>query len=110
MIAPRLDRQVQFRRAVLADDGLSMVETWADHGGIVWAAKKDISDSERWRAGEVSANISARFLVRYSAFAGDITPKDRLVCDGVSYDITGIKEGDGRRQWLEITASARVDL
>lgn len=102
----KLDRVVQFRRATLSDDGFSSVETFADHGSPVFASKVDISDSERWRAGEISSSVSARFVVRWSAFTSALTTDDRLVCEGVTYNITGIKEGKGRRQWLEITAGA----
>lgn len=103
-----LDRRVQFRRATLVDDGFQEVETWDNHGSPVWASKTDVSDGERWRAGEVGASITSRFVVRSSTFSRDLTPKDRLVCEGREYDITGIKE-IGRRDRLEITASARAD-
>jgi SPP1 family predicted phage head-tail adaptor len=107
--AGQLDRRVQFRRATLADDGYTTAaETWADLGAPVWASKADISDGERWRAGEVQAHITTRFRVRWSTFSAGITPKDRLVCAGVTYDISGIKEV-GRRELLEITAAARAD-
>jgi SPP1 family predicted phage head-tail adaptor len=109
MNAGSLDRRVQFRRATLADDGLAQAETWEDHGYAVWAMKTEISDGERWRAGEVAAHVTARFLVRWSSFTADLTPKDRLVCEGREYNIAGIKEGTGRRQWLELTCAARAD-
>lgn len=108
MFAGPLDRRVQFLRLTLVDDGLSSAETWAEHGSPVWASKKDVSDGERWRAGEVFANITTRFQVRYSAFSEGITPKDRIVCETVEYDIVGKKE-IGRREGYEITAAARAD-
>lgn len=103
-----LDRRVQFRRATLTDNGLSKAEAFADHGGAVWASRFFVSDSERLRAAQVQASITARFRVRWSPFTAAITPKDRVVCEGVEYDITGLKEID-RRKYLEITASARAD-
>lgn len=107
--AGSLDRRVHFRRATLSDDGFTAgAETWADHGSAVWASKKDVSDGERWRAGEVGAQITTRFVVRSSTFTRALTPKDRLTCEGQEFDISGIKE-IGRLHWLEITASARVD-
>jgi len=112
----QLDRQVRFQRADLVDDGFSSVEVWEDedgplwHGEPVWAQKTDVSDGEKWRAGEVAATITTRFVVRWSSFSSGLTPKDRLFCEGQTYDITGIKEVGGRRRWLEITASARDDL
>ena len=104
-----LDRRVQFKRGTVSDDGYSNVLTFANHGSPVWASRKDVSDAERWRAGEAQAHITARFVVRSSTFANGITPKDRLTCEGLEYDITGIKEIVGRGRFLEITAAARVD-
>lgn len=108
MLAGALDRRVQFQRVILTDDGLSSSEAWADHGQPVWGSKKDVSDGERYRASEVSAQVTTRFQVRYSTFTADITPKDRLVCEGRTYDIVGIKQL-GRRVGFEITAAARID-
>lgn len=108
MRAAKLDRRVQVRRAALVDDGLGEVETWADHGGPIWARRQDLSDGERWRAGAVAAHVTARFTVRWSAFTRDLTPADRLICEGTEYEITGVKEAEGRRQWLEITTAARA--
>lgn len=101
--------RVQFRRAAITADALGSTETWDDHGYPVWADKQDISDGERWRAGEVAAHISARFRVPVSGFVLGITPKDRMVCRGLTYDISGIKEIVRDRE-LEFTAAARVDL
>ena len=104
-----LDRQIQIQRFYVTDDGFGQVEIWADHGEPIWAAKTDISDGERWRAGEVAADISARFIVRWSTFSAGLTPKDRMICEGRTFEIVGIKEGKGRHAWLEITAAARND-
>lgn len=103
-----LDRRVQFRRSSLVDTGMSKTPVFANLGGPVWASKFDVSDSERMRAAEVQASITTRFRVRWSPFTAGVTPKDRLVCEGVDYDITGIKE-IGRREFREITAAARAD-
>lgn len=103
------DRQISFLRSALTDDGFSQVAEYVPHGLPVWASKKDVSDAERLRASELQSNITARFVVRWSDFTADLTPKDRIVCDGREYDITGIKEIGGRRRMLEITAAARSD-
>jgi SPP1 family predicted phage head-tail adaptor len=108
MLAGALDRRVQFQRATLADDGLASSEVWDDHGLPVWASKQDVSDGERYRASEVSAQLTTRFQVRWSMFTADITPKDRLTCEGITYNIVGMKE-IGRRVGREITAAARID-
>ena len=108
MTGPMLDRVVQFRRYTETDDGFSTVKEWEDHGPVTRAAKKDVSDSERWRASEVYASLTTRFVVRWSPFTRDLNPKDRLVCDGMTYEITGIKEGQGRRMWLELSCTSEV--
>ncbi len=107
--AGKLDRRVQFRRAGVMDDGLSEGEVWRDHGLLVWASRADVSDGEKVRAAQVQASIGTRFVVRWSPFTAALTPKDRLVCEGVSFDITGIKETGGARQFLELTTMARQD-
>ena len=108
MRAGEMDRRVQFQRAAILDDGFSETEAFANHGKPMWAKKTDVSDAERLRAGEVQAMLTARFVVRWTAFTSDLTPKDRIQYDGKSFRIFGIKE-IGRREGLEITAGARVD-
>lgn len=104
----RLDRRVQFRAKSLVSDGMGYAEEWADEGDPQPASKADISDGERWRAGEVQAHVTARFVVRSSEFARGVTPAWRMVCEGREYDIFGVKELD-RRRFIEITAAARND-
>lgn len=116
MSAGILDRRVQFRRVAVGDDGFNSSRAWDletpannNLGSPVWASKTDIRDEERWRAGEVGATISTRFVINSSPFSRGVTPMDRLVCDGVIYEISGMKEIGGRRKRLEITAAARAD-
>lgn len=110
-----LNRLIQFRRASVDDNGLNSSRKWfgdeRDNYGVpIWGSKADLSDAERWRAGEVSAQITTRFRVRWSQFTSTLTPADRLICGGVTYDITGIKGASARDAWLEITAAARTDI
>lgn len=109
MTSGALDRLVQFLRASDVDDGLAVTEVFAVHGAPVWASRADVSDGERWRAGEVQAHVTTRFRVRWSSLTAGLTPRDRLECEGRQYDITGIKEVEGRRRMFEITAAARID-
>lgn len=109
--AGALDHRLQFLRAGssvgVVDDGLQAVETWAAHGLPVWGSRRDISDGERWAAGQVQADVTTRFVIRQSAFSRGLTPKDRLTCGGVTFEVSGIKEIG--RVWLEITAARRAD-
>ena len=104
-----LDREVQFLRRGAGDDGFtSDAGDFAAHGDPVRARRMDVSDGERWRAGEVASSVMARFRVRWSPFIAGITPKDRLTSEGLEFDIVGLKEIE-RRKWIEITGSARLD-
>lgn len=108
MKAGELDREVTLRRATVTKDEYNAdVETWADLV-TVWGSKKDISDGERIAAAATGASITTRFRIRYSADVAGVTPEDQLVCEGRTYNITGVKEV-GRREGLEITATARAD-
>lgn len=104
-----LDRPVQFQRRTLVDNGFNQTEVWEDHGATHMAAKRDLSDGERWRAGEVQAHVTTRFTLRWSPFTADISPKDRLVFEGETYEIVGAKDSAGRRQYREFTCARRND-
>lgn len=104
-----MDRRIQFKRLSATDDGFtSGGGSFVDLGAPVWASRKDVSDSERFGAGEVAASITSRFVVRSSAFTRGIKPSDRFEAGGMTYNIVGIKE-IGRLDRLEITAAARSD-
>jgi head-tail adaptor len=104
-----LDRRVQFYRATYSDDGFGQVQTFAPYGGTQPARRRDVSDGEKFRANEVQSMLMTRFLVRYSAFTAGLVAQDKLTCEGLSFDIVGIKQTDNRRQFIEITAVARTD-
>lgn len=74
----------------------------------VWASVVPVSDGERMRAGETLGSKQSRFTIRYSSTVANVDPKDRIVFDGKTYDVNGVKEV-GRREYLEITATARAE-
>jgi SPP1 family predicted phage head-tail adaptor len=105
----RLDRRITILRASVATDSFNEpVQTWA---GIatVWARAEPVMDGEKIRAGETLAHKSYRFTIRYSSDVADVDPTYRLTFDGREYDIAGVKEL-GRREGLEITATARAEM
>ena len=93
-----LDRRITVQRSVLVDNGYEEKPQWADLTTL-WASHTAVSDGEKWAAGAVRTQITARFRVRYRP---DITTKDRVSYDGRAYDIVAVKE-IGRRQFTEIT-------
>jgi head-tail adaptor len=106
-IAAKLDSLVQFQRASLVDDGFSSVEVWAPYGTEHPALRQDVKDGEKWMAGQVQAQISTRFHIRDSEFTRTITARDRIICEGQTFEIVGVKQVfPGRRQLIEISAVA----
>lgn len=99
----KLDRWIQFQRATQTDDGFGIVATWSDLGSPIWGSRMDLSDSERFQNGMADAEMVSRFRIRSSEFSRGLTAKDRLICDGRTFGIIGIKEL-GRNIGLEITA------
>ncbi|WIY25122.1 head-tail adaptor protein [Parasedimentitalea psychrophila] len=102
--------KVQVLAPSMSDDGLRRKEATAPVGDPIWMDRFDEQVSEKWRSGQVSAGITSRFVVRCGVLASSITPKHRLQCEGVDYEITGIKAGQGRRRTLEITAVAKAGI
>ncbi len=109
MNAGDLDRRVTVRRATVTRGAFNEVTSaWADFV-TVWAAKAEISDSERVRAAQTGARMTVRFTVRWSPDMASVTPKDQLVCEGRCYDITHPPKEIGRQVWLEFTGAAQAD-
>jgi SPP1 family predicted phage head-tail adaptor len=108
MDAGRLDRRITILRAAVAADAFNeQVQTWGDIA-TVWAHAAPVMDAEKQRAGETLASKSYRFTIRYSSDVADVDPRDRVTFDGRTYDVQGVKE-IGRREGLEITATARAE-
>lgn len=68
----------------------------------VWAKKQDISGKEEVESERETAFGRTDFTIRYRS---DLKETMVLQCEGVTYDILNVREGDGeRRQWTVIEA------
>jgi SPP1 family predicted phage head-tail adaptor len=106
MLAGTLDRRIDIQRATVTLDGFGgESRTWATIGNL-WASMTPISDGERFRSDERAADITTRFVVRWSSLTSTVDAKDRLIFDGRTFEIYGVKE-IGYRDGVEITAAAR---
>lgn len=106
----RFSHRVTVLRRALVDDGFQKVPGPAEEVCTVWAARQDVSDGERLRAGEKAAELVARFVVRRSAVTEGISASNtlRLGPLGPELEIVGakfIREG----ALVEITTAARSD-
>jgi len=103
--AGKLDRRIIIERATFVLDAFgAAIPSW-DEVATVWAEVTPISDAERWAAAEIAATVTTRFRIRWGV---GVTVQDRIRFEGRLYDISGTKEV-GRRQWQELTASARAE-
>lgn len=108
MRAGHLNRRITIaRRSGTANAFNEPGETWTTVT-TVWASMTPISDGERTRAGETLAQKAARFVIRYSTTTSSVDPRDRLIFDGATYDINGVKE-ISPNEYLELTATARAE-
>lgn len=99
----RIEREVELSRNAANEP----VTEWREVA-TVWASKEDVRDSERVAAQQIGATITARFVVRRSSVTLAVDPTCRLVCRGVTYDVTGRK--DVGLDGLEFTAAARAEI
>ena len=105
----RFSTRIIILRRALVDDGLQMTPGAAVTLCTVWAARRDISDGERFKAGEKAAEMVARFVVRSTADTRGITAKDTLKSDaGTELEIIGVKAVQ-ESALIEITTAARSD-
>lgn len=104
-----LNRVITLQRVTISRNGLGEgVETWATLATRK-AARADVSAAEAFRAQEVGAQLGTRFTVRYSGTLASLNPRDRLLFDGRTYNITGVREKQ-RGRWIEIDAICRDDI
>lgn len=109
MRATGRNREIVIQRATVTQDTASgeNVETWSTLA-TVWAEMLPLSDGERVKAAEVSAEITTRFRILWSSTVATVNPKDRLTFDGKTWGIWGVKPV-GFNDGIEITAAARAD-
>lgn len=107
-VAQDLDRRITFRRWVAGEPNEfnEVTEAWVDLA-TVWAKRRDVSDSEKFAAGQVGAALQTRFTVRSSTLTRTVTAADQIVHAERVWNIIGVKEADeGRNRFIEITAVA----
>ncbi|MBL3571793.1 hypothetical protein BV509_12280 [Rhodovulum sulfidophilum] len=104
-MSARLDRRVTFERQGAGRNALNEpTGDWAEIATL-WAARTDLSDTERAAAGQIGAVRAARFTLRRSALAEGpaltLGPADRLWAEGLIWNITGVTE---RGRWIDVSA------
>lgn len=105
--AGSLNRRIQIRRFNrTGTNGFGEnVGSFEDHGVPIFANRRDVSDGERLRAEVWTNKLVSRFVVRANAFSCSIRRSDRLIHEGTTWEIDGIKEDPDSRGFIEITAT-----
>jgi SPP1 family predicted phage head-tail adaptor len=99
---------ITLQRALKTRNGFNEeVETWIDIA-VVGAKITDATAGEAYRAAEVGAQISARFIVRWSPEVAGVAATDRVLFNDRPYNITAVREFE-RGEWREIDAVARAE-
>lgn len=100
-----LDKRVTIRREVETPNrsggfDLSLVDV-----ATLWAHIRPKSGRETSNETRVNASVSYLFVIRFRA---DIRPSDRIIWNGVSYNIRAILTRGNRALYLEIDAENGV--
>lgn len=108
--AGKLDRKITIQRYTSVPNEFNEpIETWADFI-TRRAMRRDVSDSEKFAAGQIGSILNTRFVIRSSVDARTITTKDRIIHEGSTFNILGVKEAnEGRHRFIEITAAKDSD-
>lgn len=103
MQAGRLDRYVTLQaRTVTRNAEGEDVATYATLANV-WAEKFDLRGREYFAAQQSRAEVTTRWRIRYR---DDLRAVDRLVYDGVAYDVVAPPAEIGRRLGLELVTTA----
>jgi head-tail adaptor len=105
----RLDRRVSIEAFTETEDALGTpVKAWAEDRRL-WASVSYGRASERRLAAQEQSALPATFYFRSSAFTRGMTPgSHRLVFDGQTWDVESVVPSVKRKDWVEVTAKARL--
>jgi SPP1 family predicted phage head-tail adaptor len=108
MFAGTLDSRITISRATVTTSGLGeATQAWGTLA-TVWTNATPVRDSEKSENGQINAERAYRFQIRWSPVVASVNAKDRVIYDGLTYEIWGVKE-IGRREGIEISATSRAD-
>jgi SPP1 family predicted phage head-tail adaptor len=108
MSAGAKDQQVTLQRLTIAPDGMGgQTEAWADFAedATVWAHVV----AKSGREGMIEGRTADTFIVLFTIWnRRDIDARDRIIWQGVAYNIRGVRDVGGRSLDLVIEAERGV--
>jgi len=106
--AGRMDQRITLQRLSRTADGYGgMTDAWADYpsNARVWAHVRAKAGREIAEEGRMTASFTVLFTIYNRT---DIDPRDRIVWQGVGYNIRGLRQEGGQRLTLVIEAERGV--
>ena len=101
--AGNLRQRVTIQSPTSASDGAGgSVTTWTN-GATVWAEVLPVNGGEAFKAGLASATQFYKVTIR---FRTDVTPRNRLMWNGIPLNIRTCADLDGRREALLMSAES----
>ncbi|QIB32639.1 phage head closure protein [Ancylobacter pratisalsi] len=101
-----LNKRARFERSTPAPDGAGgNVLVWSELI-TVWAQFSPERARERLQAGRLASMFGGVVRIRSSQATREITQKDRVVLDGVIYNIRSVANPDQRHDMLEMGVEA----
>lgn len=109
MRAGRLRHRITMQRATPVTTDGSTVTTWVDIGAV-WGAVEPIRGREALIGGGILAEMDTRIVLRYNSLSATLLARDRVVHDGVAYNLVGNPvEKDTAHRELEFLAKSGVN-
>jgi SPP1 family predicted phage head-tail adaptor len=103
-----MDQRITLQRIVRTADGAGgITEGWADFADCptIWANVIAKAGNESMIEGRMTATFTVLFTIHNRR---DIEPRDRIIWQGVAYNIRGIRDMGGRELRLVIEAERGV--
>lgn len=104
----KMDQRITLQRRVATPDGGGgETYVWADlpHNPTIWAHVVAKAGRESLTEGRMNATFTVLFHIHNRR---DLDPRDRIVWQGVTYNIRGIRDEGGRALRLTIEAERGV--
>ena len=102
----KLDRRITFQYKVVGENESNEDEEegWENIAinPTVWASKNERRGNESYRADKLTDYLNVEFRCRYR---NDINTKNRLICNGIPYNIISVTE-ISRKGYLSIEAES----
>ena len=100
-----LNRLVTIQQATVTKDATGAPQKTWNTFATVWAKREDLGGHEYWQARQISAELQARFTIRYLA---GVRPEMRVDDNSVILDVKSVGDPDGRGIMLVLNCEAKI--